>query len=169
MKAATLSGQLLARKGDAQPALAPARDAISRLVGSGPAPETPAPQPAATETLDRGVARIVRPSPARIGNTIATSEAGPTVTPLRAAAPDRETETGGGGGPGARETVRLSVRMGRDRHRKLRILAAQRGISLQQAMIQAIDELVSTASGLPDTRNCACLGSADIQPGSSKP
>ncbi|MEQ9133250.1 MAG: hypothetical protein RLO11_12780 [Salinisphaeraceae bacterium] len=163
MKAATLSGQLLARKGDAQPALAPARDAISRLVGSAPASQAPAPQPVVTETLDRGVARIVRPSPARVVDTPAVCEAAPSVTPLRAAAADRETETGGGG-PGARESVRLSVRMGRERHRKLRILAAQRGISLQQAMIQAIDGLVSTASGEPDTRNCPCLGSADLKP-----
>lgn len=183
MKAASLSGQLLARKGDAQPALAPARDAINGLIGGGPGPtpqvaasqvsasqvpERDAPQPETTEAPDRGVARILRPTLTPVSNARTAPHSVSSVTQLHAAQQGREIEFGGGGGSGGRETIRLSVRMGRERHRKLRILAAQRGISLQQAMIQAIDGLVSTATVQADTRHCPCLGSADLQPGSSK-
>lgn len=144
MKAASLTGHLLARKGDARPALAPARDAIGHLVEAAPAVN----QTTQMRPPERmaGIATIMRPSLAEV------------VPPSRA---------GGDGGPGGSETVRLSVRMGRDRHRKLRILAAQRGLSLQQAMIQAIDGLVATAAGQPDASHCACLRKAG--PSSEQP
>lgn len=136
MKAASLSGLLLARKGDARPAQAPAMDAVGPLVASPPAAER------------QGVASLVRPALAP------AAELPPPADDLAA----RFRTAFGGGGPGSSGGgVRISVRMDRDRHRKLRILAAQRGLSLQQAMIQAIDGLMANAAVQTDGSACACL------------
>lgn len=149
MKAASLSSLLLARKGDARPALSPARDAVGPLVAKAPTPGRP------------GIASIIRPS---LERPIASAPM--ACTPVESA-PDlgvpAEFPAGrlrielGGAGPGGSDTVRLSVRLDRSRHRKLRILAAQRGLNLQQALVLAIDGLVSTSMVQADGSSCACL------------
>lgn len=153
MKAAPLtSSLLLARKGDARPALAPAKDAVAPLVAaqiaSGPRAEA------------RSLATVIRPVPDAPADQGADRQ--------RPAPPVLSAFDGGGPGGG---TARLSVRLDRDRHRKLRILAAQRGVSLQKAMIQAIDSLVSASAGREDAINCACLREAGprLVPGGKAP
>ena len=137
MKAAPLTSLLLARKGDARPALAPAKDAVAPLVAAAPRAEA------------SSLATAMRPSHEGPALPVANGER---------PAPAFRVWTGfDGGGPGGSDAVRLSVRMDRDRHRKLRILAAQRGLSLQKALIRAIDDLVSTSVAQADGGNCACL------------
>jgi hypothetical protein len=144
MKAASLSGLLLARNGDARPAQAPAMDAVGQLVAAAPVAERP------------GLASIMRPSLSRPAEAAPAGDA------------DRLRTGFGGGYSGGTGSVRISVRMDRDRHRKLRILAAQRGVSLQQAMIQAIDGLVATSAVQSDGTSCACLCEVQARTGRLK-
>jgi len=145
MKAAPLtSSLLLARKGDARPALAPAKDAVAPLVAAlgvtGPRAEA------------RSLATVIRPVP-----DVPAGEDSDAERPVPRTRFAFDGGGPGGNGPDGSGSVRLSVRLDRDRHRKLRILAAQRGLSLQKALIQAIDSLVSASAGEADASHCACL------------
>lgn len=136
MKAASLTSLLLARKGDARPALAPAKDAVGALVAAAPRAE------------GQGLAVVRGPG---------AGPAQPTADDDRPPATFRIPAGLSGGGSGGCGVARLSVRLDRDRHRKLRILAAQRGVSLQKALVQAIDDLVSSSAAQVDGGACACL------------
>ncbi|MGF1623714.1 MAG: hypothetical protein ACFCVH_02425 [Alphaproteobacteria bacterium] len=152
MKAASLTSLLLARKGDARPAQSLARDAVGPLVAKAPTPGR------------SGIASIDRPS---LERPIASApvacppvERAPALgVPVNLSAGRLRIELGGAGHGGS-DTVRLSVRLDRSRHRKLRILAAQRGLNLQQALVLAIDGLVATSTLQADGSSCACLREA---------
>ncbi|MEZ5669745.1 MAG: hypothetical protein R3F55_20360 [Alphaproteobacteria bacterium] len=149
MKAAALTSNLLARKGEARPSLALTVEPVE----TGPA--KPAVE-AAAHGHAGGFATIMRPS---LGRPVAPVEA-----------PPRPATGGGGpgGGPQA-DPVRMTLRLDRERHRKLKILAAHRGLTVQQVLVMAIDGMVSRSPQSADGRPCACLNASSQQPAPTRP
>lgn len=131
---ARLTSDLLARKGDAEPAIGGAMG----LQGE--------------ETVDPGQRRR-----ALLGGghdaaaTIALDRHRPAPHPADGR---RQVSDGGGTQTDPARRIALTLRLDPDRHTKLRILAARRERSSQDLLVEALDSLLEAAG-----RTCACLRS----------
>jgi hypothetical protein len=123
---AKLSGELLARKGEALPT---GGFAYARL-----ALDHPLPPPGATA--------LVRYAAAPASMTVARNDS-------RKGAPERRREPSG---RRAEDRVALTVRLDRDRHRRLRIFGARQECSSQDVIIRALDAYFASCGD-----RCACL------------
>jgi hypothetical protein len=65
---------------------------------------------------------------------------------------------GGGSPPAASERSRVSVRLDRDRHFKLKLTAAHLESSLQDVIIDALDRYLEQIGPEVLRNDCACLG-----------
>ncbi len=133
MKAAALTSSLLARKGSAAPAdltLVPLkRPAAPRRVPDAPAIESPA--PAGTLAPDAG-------------------PVGPAAT--------QGCCLGAGAAEAVRhEVAKLTLRLDKVRHLRLKLLAAHMQLSLQDLLVRALDSYVDQVAVRATRGQCSCL------------
>jgi hypothetical protein len=124
---AGLTSDLLARKGQALPTAAPAcpRVEIGQSLPALPAPDKPSSR--------RASIAVVGGAPERRSG--------------------RARQAYGSGSSGRRdERIALTLRLDRERHRRLRILAARHDCTSQEVIVAALDAYLAACSG-----DCACL------------
>jgi len=166
-KLASLHAGLIARKGEAAPAVA--HPAFSYVDGPRPAPQSIRREADGIERRSFGAPAV----PARDGSPWTDGRAEPTRVdvlepsapePVRTAppaleavraAPARKPATGGESRP-----FRLTLRLSADQRRRLRIAAAKEEMSLQEVLSDALDSHLDRLCACA-LRECTCLARAE--------
>jgi hypothetical protein len=129
MKAASLSSSLLARKGAASPAELSLVQVEGRRQAAKPANRQPQPQP--------------QPQPQTHGCAHKAE-----IAAVKAAGADAQS------GP---YTAKFTLRLDRERHLRLKLLAAHLHLSAQEMLIEALDAYLDQAVPQAIRNNCSCL------------